>query len=263
MVSSLSICIRFTFIAVFLVALGGCGVWPLGAKSEPLETGYVIHSFESRITGDERDYAMFVPLEYNSSDKEYPLILFLHGAGERGDTIDLVLKHGPLKEALARRDFEFLVVAPQSPRDLPNAGSIGARWRDLERDVMKILGQVRKKYRVDSSRIYLSGLSMGGFGSFHLAADYPDLFAAVAPICGGGDAGDATKYAKIPFWVFHGLKDRVVPPSRSIEMVELMQALGHDVRLTTYPELGHDSWTVTYENPELYEWFLGHSLPSD
>jgi predicted peptidase len=113
---------------------------------------------------------------------------------------------------------------------------------------------------VDVNRIYLTGLSMGGYGSWTLAAAHPERFAAMAPICGGGDPADAKKLKDIPTWVFHGAKDEVVPPKASEDMVEAIKTEGGDIRYTLYPEANHDSWSETYDNPELYTWFLSHSL---
>ncbi|MBN2840022.1 MAG: prolyl oligopeptidase family serine peptidase, partial [Coriobacteriia bacterium] len=112
------------------------------------------------------------------------------------------------------------------------------------------------RHRVDEDRVYVTGLSMGGFGTWALAAAYPDRFAAIAPICGGGDPEQACRHADVPTWAFHGEQDQVVPVERTEEMVEALQACNGDVRMTLYPDLGHDSWTVTYDNPELYEWML-------
>ena len=110
----------------------------------------------------------------------------------------------------------------------------------------------------DPDRVYLTGLSMGGFGTWETATEYPERFAAIAPICGGGRPYTAARLKKLPTWVFHGEKDPVVPIKRSEEMVDALKKAGGDVKFTRYPEAGHDSWTETYNNPELYEWFLKH-----
>jgi predicted peptidase len=113
-----------------------------------------------------------------------------------------------------------------------------------------------RKYRIDKDRVYLTGLSMGGYGTWALAAAHPEKFAAIAPICGGGNPAEAAKLARLPIWVFHGAKDPTVPIERSKEMVEAIKAAGGDAKFTIYPEAGHDSWTETYNNPELYQWLL-------
>jgi len=221
----------------------------------------VIREFQSQLTHRPRQYALYVPPDYNDSPRRWPLILFLHGAGERGDDVQLLLKHGPLKEALLRKDFPFLVVAPHCPAPQAGAPSLSITWTDAAGDALAALADVEAHYRVDPTRIYLTGLSLGGFGSFYLAAEHPGRFAAVAPICGGGEAARVKAYEGTPFWIFHGMQDRVVPPNRSVEMADTMRAFGQDVKLTTYPDLGHDAWTVTYENDELYAWFLSHRRP--
>lgn len=194
------------------------------------------------------DYLVYLPDEYAKSDKKWPLILFLHGSGESGSNLSLVKKHGPPKIVENKPDFPFIVVSPQSPRR--------GGWN---RDALKaLLDEVLANYHVDRDRVYLTGLSMGGYGTWLLAATYPHYFAAIAPICGGGDPDDASKIKDLPIWVFHGAKDEAVPLRRSEEMVAAVKKLGADVKFTVYPEAGHDSWTETYDNPELYRWFLSH-----
>jgi predicted peptidase len=122
------------------------------------------------------------------------------------------------------------------------------------------LDEVIAEYRIDEQRIYLTGLSMGGFGTWRLAMAYPDRFAALAPVCGGGDPDQAHLVAHLPTWVFHGAKDDVVSIENSKKMVAALKKAGCDVKFTIYPDAGHDSWTETYNNPELYDWFLDHSI---
>jgi predicted peptidase len=114
------------------------------------------------------------------------------------------------------------------------------------------------KHKVDPERIYLTGLSMGGFGTWSLAAYRPQRFAAIVPICGGGEMILTRRLAQMPTWAFHGGKDPVVPLKRSEEMVDALKRVNQDAKLTVYPEAGHDSWTATYDNPEVYEWLLEH-----
>jgi len=235
----------------------GCAYMPR-LKPADIETGYITYSFKSEVTGQDRSYAMVVPNEYRYSRRDWPLIVFLHGMGERGDNIDQVLVHGPLKQAMVEGNLEFLMVAPQCPKPQPDAGRMSMMWPQNEADVLRILDEVQIRYNVDKRRIYLTGLSMGGNGCFALAASRPDLFAAVAPICGWGDAGRVAAYQDVPFWIFHGMKDEVVPHNRSVEMAETMKAMGQEVQLKLYPDAGHDSWTETYENEQLYAWFLSH-----
>ena len=133
-------------------------------------------------------------------------------------------------------------------------------WWTLNVETLKdLVESLAAQYPVDRSRIYLTGLSMGGYGSWSLSIAHPELFAAVAPICGGGVRSQVSRLKNVPVWAFHGALDDVVLPYRSQSMVEGLQQVGGDARLTIYPTLTHDSWTVTYDNPELYDWFLSHS----
>lgn len=196
-------------------------------------------------------YLVFLPEDYDGSRKRWPLILFLHGAGERGKKLDLVKKHGPPKIVEQQPDFPFIVISPQCA---------AKEW--WSNDVLTaLLDEVLADYRVDPRRVYLTGLSMGGYGAWSLAMACPERFAAVAPICGGGNRLLAHKLKGLPVWAFHGAKDDVVPVRESEKMVDAVREAGGDARLTVYPDAGHDSWTATYTNPKLYEWFLAHKTP--
>jgi predicted peptidase len=184
-----------------------------------------------------------------SAEKRRPLILFLHGAGERGDDLELVKRHGIPKIAGARPDFPFIAVSPQCPA--------GGWWSS---DVLvALLDEIERRHPVDKDRIYATGISMGGFGTWQLALDQPRRFAAIAPICGRGNPLLAHRIAHLPVWTFHGAKDKVVPPAASAEMVRALRKLGARPRFTIYPDAAHDSWTRTYENPRLYAWLLKHT----
>jgi predicted peptidase len=182
------------------------------------------------------------------------MLLFLHGAGERGSDLEKVKVHGPPKIVEKQKDFPFIVVSPQCPED--------DWWTDKVEVLIHLLDDIVARYNVDTGRIYLTGLSMGGYGSWALAAEHLERFAAVAPICGGGNRIMAHRLKDIPVWAFHGAKDPVVPLKQSEEMVSAIKALGGDARLTVYPDAGHDSWTETYNNKELYDWFLKHRKAS-
>jgi predicted peptidase len=146
-----------------------------------------------------------------------------------------------------------VIVSPQCPEN-------GWWSSELQIDILNaLLDDVAAKYRIDKQRIYVTGSSMGGIGTWYLAAAYPDRFAAIAPICGGGDPKDAPKISHLPTWVFHGESDKTVSISESEKMVNALEECGCRIKFTTYPNTGHDSWTVTYQNPELYEWFLKHT----
>jgi ubiquinone/menaquinone biosynthesis C-methylase UbiE/pimeloyl-ACP methyl ester carboxylesterase len=191
------------------------------------------------------NYLLFLPKDYGKKDS-WPLMLFLHGAGERGDNLELVKVHGPPKIVETDKDFPFILVSPQSPPK---------RWWQPS-ELTALLDDVVAKYKVDEDRVYVTGLSMGGFGTWALAAYTPDRFAAIVPICGGGVPYRTRQFPHLPVWAFHGGKDSVVPAERSQEMVEALKKLDGNAKLTVYPEAGHNSWTETYGNPELYRWLL-------
>lgn len=195
-------------------------------------------------------YLLFLPEDYGQKKQKWPMILFLHGMGERGDDLNKVKVHGPPKIVEKQKDFPFVVVSPQCP-----ASDV---WTEKPEVLINLLDDIVAGYDVDTERIYLTGLSMGGYGTWALAAKYPERFAAIVPICGGGKRFMARSLKDIPVWAFHGAKDYVVPLKESEEMVNAVKALGGNARLTVYPDTGHDSWTETYRNKELYSWFLGH-----
>lgn len=190
-------------------------------------------------------YLLYLPKDYEKK-ASWPMMLFLHGAGERGDNLDLVKIHGPPKLIAAGKDFPFIVVSPQCRKDM--------WWEPIE--LVALLDEISSKYKVDADRVYVTGLSMGGFGSWRLAAYAPDRLAAIAPICGGGETYWTKQFVHLPVWAFHGAKDTGVPLERSQAMVDALKKNGGDPKLTVYPDAGHDSWTATYDNPEFYDWLL-------
>ena len=208
----------------------------------------------------EMKYLFYLPKDYNAnSKKRWPLLLCLHGAGERGTNVQRAAIHGPMSLVKAGKEFPFIIVAPLCPA--------GEHWQN--EPLLNLLERVEKKFKVDTNCVYLTGLSMGGFGTWNLAVAHPEKFAAIAPICGGGSVIDVilAGYGKprnplidLPVWAFHGAKDPVVPLAESERMIGAMKKIGaKDVKLTVYPEATHNSWTETYNNPELYEWLLKHS----
>jgi predicted peptidase len=195
-------------------------------------------------------YLLYLPKDYKQQ-KSLPLVMFLHGAGERGDNLDLVKIHGIPKRIEEGQEFPFIAVSPQCPED---------SWWTRELEPLKLLlDTLIKTYKVDKKRIYLTGLSMGGFGTFHLAGLYPKYFAAIAPICGGGHGSFAENLKNIPTWVFHGDADTIVPIQESQRMVNAIKRAGGKAKFTIYKGVGHDSWTQTYNNPKFYEWLLSHN----
>lgn len=191
------------------------------------------------------NYLLYLPADYERQDK-WPLLLFLHGSGERGDNLELVKVHGPPKRIAAGEHYPLIVVSPQCPK--------GRNWEPIE--LVALLDDLAKRYKVDADRVYVTGLSMGGFGTWELAAFAPQRLAAIVPICGGGEPYWTSRFSKLPTWVFHGAKDTAVKLERSEAMVEALKRHGASPKFTVYPEAGHDSWTTTYDNPELYDWLL-------
>ncbi len=196
-------------------------------------------------------FMLFLPKDFQKQES-WPLMLFLHGAGERGDDLDRVTFHGPPKIVKTKTDFPFVVVSPQCPK---------GTWWKTDR-LVPLLDHVIDKYKVDADRVVVTGLSMGGFGSWGLAGKCPERWAAVVPICGGGDPEQAEKMKDLAIWNFHGAKDRVVPIGRSEAMVNAVRDAGGQVKFTVYPEAGHNSWTQAYSTPELYEWMLEQRRPA-
>ena len=196
------------------------------------------------------DYLLYLPENYyGKTGESFPLLLFLHGAGERGNDLEMVKQQGPPMLVEKGHSFPFILVSPQCP--------VGKGW---DKEILYLLiKDIFRKYKIDKKRVYLTGLSMGGFGAWDLAYEHPELFAAMIPICGGAFPYQAQKIRNIPTWVFHGAKDTVVPLIRSQEMVDALSKAGGNVKFTIYPEAGHDAWTETYNNPEIFDWLLKQS----
>jgi predicted peptidase len=197
-------------------------------------------------------YLLYLPPGYTGQpDKKWPVVFFLHGAGERGSNLELVKVHGLPQEIQQGRDFPFIVVAPQCPLE--------QRWEAQLEKLDKLYAEILADYRVRPERVYLTGLSMGGQGTWFWSLAHPQRFAAIAPVCGRSFPDRAAEIKNLPVWVFHGAKDAVVPFEESSSMVEALQKSGSKVKFTVYPEAEHDSWGETYANPELYDWLLSHS----
>jgi predicted peptidase len=217
-------------------------------------------TFKKKITRTvSANYLLFLPKGYDAKAKRrWPLMFFLHGAGERGDDLKKVTVNGPPKIVRHKPDFPFILVSPQCPE--------GETWSDEV--LLGLLDEVTMKHKVDTNRVYLTGLSMGGFGTWSLGIKYPERFAAIAPICGGGETINvlllsgrkkAAALKSLGIWAFHGAKDPTVKLEESERMVAALKKAGvKEVELTVYPEASHDSWSETYNNEKLYEWFLKH-----
>jgi len=256
---------RLLFAFVFAALLAA---QPLHAKKP--ETGFLDRAVT--IQGIEYKYQVYLPVDWTTK-KKWPVILFLHGAGERGDD-GLIQSEVGIGTAIRRYRSRFpaVIVMPQCRKDI--------WWSDpvMAEMAMSALAVSQKEFRGDPRRTYLTGLSMGGYGTWYLAANHPDKFAAIAPICGGilrpdesrkQSADDtkpyteaAQKVGKTPVWIFHGGDDPVVPVAESQHMAEAMKAVSAEVHYTEYPGVGHNSWEKAYAEPDFMTWLLSKSLNS-
>jgi predicted peptidase len=272
--------------------------------------------YKSLATNERRENFLYMPAGYQTEGARlWPVILFLHGNGERGDGIedlDYVLSHGPLGEAwIQRRNLPFIMIGPQLPvfemQDLvrqregipkPRRLAAGsppraeedrpdqpmrrapdrspadhgvtkawgvegppAGWHLCEEDLLYMVDTTLREYRADPDRVYVTGLSYGGYGAWHLATAHPNRWAAIAPICGGGNPGMAHRLVdvQLPVWIFQGGRDPIIKAQWIYEMANALEKGGHrTIRLTVHEDLGHDAWTRVYAGEDLYQWFLTH-----
>lgn len=235
---------------------------------------------ETTFTGgeyaDETFRYLFLRPEKIEPGKKYPLIFFLHGAGERGNDVELLKKHflPSIASDEFRERFPCFVVAPQCRADrwwvkLPDvpkeqrtrvAPTLADKPADDLQAAVQAVGDVIREFPVDENRLYLTGISMGGYGSWDLAMRQPDRWAAVVPICGGGDETKGDLLVGLPIWVFHGDADPAVPVERSRNMVSAVRMAGGDPKYTEYPGVAHDSWTQTYADPDVLGWMFEQRL---
>lgn len=263
-------------------------------------------SYISELDRTERDYFLYLPQGYEFSDKDWPVLMFLHGNGERGngkEELDYVMMHGPLMEAwVMKRDLPFIIIAPQlhmagmdslgyianrkaeyiprrlekgvpeaqqlsrpampmegSPAEPASFKTLPSGWEMVQTDLMAILDQVHTNFRTDTNRVYLTGLSYGGFGTWITASNYPERFTAIAPVAGWGHPDFMPHIAeqKIPVWAFAGGRDQVVPVRHFYPGLNRLEELGHDqVRFTVHEDTGHDVWKRVYAGEDLYSWLL-------
>ncbi|MEA4884879.1 MAG: alpha/beta hydrolase-fold protein [Clostridia bacterium] len=200
------------------------------------------------------DCLLYVPQSYDRA-KAWPLVVFLHGSGEKGNDLDLVKVHGIPRVAEHDPDLPFLAVSPQCPHN--------SCWDALLTELYELVCTVKGEYSVDANRVYLTGLSMGGHGTWLFALEHPREFAAIVPICGWLDnLEDVCKLKGIPTWAFHGAMDPVVPLRESERVVDALKGCGGDVRFTVLPKAEHDSWTAAYDDPALYSWMLAQTRVS-
>ncbi|MBS0203320.1 MAG: prolyl oligopeptidase family serine peptidase [Planctomycetes bacterium] len=231
--------------------------------------------YEARVytskQGQKLKYRLLIPKGYSPTGTEtYPLVLFLHGAGERGDDNFKQLVHGTKEFAKDENRLKYpcFVIAPQCPD--------GKKWVEVdwtadshkqpEESISLVLTReaiaaMQIEFRVDPKRLYVTGLSMGGFGTWDMITRTPDMFAAAVPVCGGADDTLADKVAKLPIWAFHGDKDTVVKPERSRRMIAAIEQAGGRPKYTEYPGVGHDSWSRAYADPEFMAWLFAQKRP--
>lgn len=264
-------------------------------------------SYNSQINGEEREYFLYLPEGYNQSDN-WPVLMFLHGNGERGngkDELDFVKIHGPLYEAwIQRRNLPFVMIVPQlhmfnidlgerdtsiipkrlddgvperipvsrpeakftsSEQEMPDFVSLQDGWFKVEDDLENILNYVLENYKTDKNRVYLTGISYGGFGTWHFASTHPELFAAIAPIVGWGHPDLMEPIAKhqIPVWAFAGGLDALIEPKYFYAGLNRLKELNHsELRFTIHEDMGHDAWKRIYAGDDLYNWLLSHQKKS-
>lgn len=271
---SVSVCLFFCLLFCFLGLSLSSPVF--GQQTEPQLLRYelfehklfVVHNNLTNRT-DSMRYRLLFPKNYDST-KSYPLVLFLHGAGERGDS-SLTVKHigaWALQEK-NRKDYECFILVPQCEK---NNKWVEVDWsadshtqpKEMSKYMnltVELLEKLQTELPTDSTRIYLTGLSMGGYGTWDLAARFPKKFAAIVPICGGADEKTAISLKNMPIWVFHGALDQTVKPQRSRRMVEAVKKTGNkDIHYTEYEKVRHGSWKPAYEDESMWKWFFEKSL---
>ena len=263
---------RRSFLVIFFSA------WSFTATADDASDGFANRIFNDD-DGQSLNYRIHIPSTH-SPTKKVPLVLFLHGSGERGDDNEAQLKHGVrdfLREGRSER-FPAIIVAPQCPEEKrwveadwaveSGAGTFQESPSESMKLVFHLIDELREQQNIDATRLYVAGLSMGGMGTWYAAANYHrtqrDGFAAMLAVCGGGDPLWADRYAATGVWVVHGGADPVVQVTRSREMVAAITMAGHpgELRYTEYPGVQHDSWTQTYLNEETYRWLFSQSRSS-
>jgi len=225
--------------------------------------------------GNKMPYQILLPKNYDSK-KEYPLLLFLHGAGERGDDNELQLVHGSkmFLEKEVQEKYPAIVVFPQCAKEsywsnvngeqvdggykftFSEGGEPTAAMKSLQ----LLLNDLKANYKIDSKRMYVGGLSMGGMGTFELVYRNPNTFAGAFAVCGGANIATASKMTNTNWWVFHGQEDGVVDHQYSVDMVNALKAAGAEVKFSSYPEVNHDSWTNAFAEPDFLSWIFAQRL---
>ena len=248
------------------------------AISENVQDDELVNRFEKRIyediDGNRLPYRLLKP-ENADMNGQYPLVLLLHGIGERGDDNEAQLKWGAKEFAKEenRKKYPCFLAVPQCPL----SDFWAAALRDLSKDfrmpeeptqalkmVLELVDVLQVEFpQIDPRRLYITGLSMGGFGTWEAIQRKPDLFAAAVPICGGGDVSEADRLTKLPIWAFHGAEDLLVNPRWSRDMVEAIRKAGGSPKYTEYSDVGHHSWVPAYSDPQLFEWLFSQKKKND
>lgn len=308
---------RFITLSFCFWLLAACSLQPHG-EPEGSEPQLERLDFTSALDGSERQFFVYLPEGYEAdAGKEWPVLMFLHGNGERGngrDELDYVLAHGPLYEAwIQKRDLPFIMIVPQlpmfgmdehadylrnrdpsqiprrlaegvppRPADFPTPepmngvpapasmddipATLPNGWDRIEDDLIMMLDRIEANYRVDERRVYLSGLSYGGFGTWYMASRHPERFAAISPVVGWGHPDLMAPIAEhqLPLWAFAAGRDPVVTIEHFYPGLNELEKLGHPaVRFTNHEDMGHDAWTRVYRSEDLYRWLLEHSLADE
>lgn len=193
-------------------------------------------------------YVKYLPKDFDTN-KTYPLVFFLHGAGERGDDLDVAMRHGYMKYVRENgAEYPFICIAPQCPR--------GKYWGCYTESLNAFLEDMMDELPVDRNRVYLTGFSMGGTGTWMLAMAYPEKFAAIAPICGTGIYWNAGAVAHLPIFMYHGDCDNIVPVTESVKMLESVNKRGGNAKLKICYGVGHNAWDYAYTDEEFLNWLL-------
>lgn len=236
-------------LSAFVIIFAGCKTDEEITAPAEGERGYQTEVRDS----DGYKFLLFMPAsDAQMVNGKYPAIIFLHGIGERGSDLQILKKEGLPKILDGDKNFPFIVISPQCPATTEwyysNENNVGK--------MESMIADVIRRYPVDTSRIYLTGLSMGGIATWYFALKVPGRFAAIAPAAFRGDGWSPCSASPIPVWAFHGALDNVIPLQLAQNLVDQFKACGGNIKFTVYPDLYHDCWTRTYSNPQLYTWFL-------
>jgi predicted peptidase len=236
---------RFTVLAFGIICVAAS---TKGAGINSVREHASFHKAISKLIG--YDFVVQKPHDYEAEGKKFPLIIFLHGSGECGRDLSKIEKHSLLKITSQQKDFPFMIIAPQMP-------AYDGWWSVESLDAL--LDHVLATYKIDSNRVYLTGISLGAYGVWDWACHRPQAFAAIVPIAGEGNDDWAGKLKNIPVWAFHGAKDKAVSPAEEQRMVDAVNKAGGNAKLTLYPDLGHNAWDRAYSDPALFKWLLEHA----